>query len=73
MSDTPLRFLRRAEVENMTGLGTTSIYKYMNLDQFPRTVEIAPHCVRWIESEVQDWMLEKARRSKPDQFGSPTQ
>lgn len=51
--------LRRREVEREVGLSRTSIYDYMKAGKFPRPIEIAPHTVRWIASEVEAWKAER--------------
>ena len=56
MSDVTDRLLRRKEVEAVTGLSTTSIYKYMNAGIFPRPVKFATGAVRWRLSAVQAWI-----------------
>jgi prophage regulatory protein len=50
------RFLTRPEVERMTGLRCTTIYKMMGTDDFPRSLRITPKKVVWRESEVVRWM-----------------
>ena len=60
------RVLRRAEVEQLTGLGTTSLY---TLEGFPRPVNVTPRAVRWVESEVVAWMA--ARMAERDQGARP--
>ncbi len=51
--------LRRREVEREVGLSRTSIYDYMKAGRFPRPIEIAPHSVRWIASEIEAWKAER--------------
>ncbi len=50
------RFLRRTQVEDMTGLARTTIYRKMNEGAFPRPVHISKGSVRWIEADVLTWM-----------------
>ena len=53
MSD---RLLRRREVEQITGIGSSSIYRQMDRGSFPRPVKVGPNAVRWRESDIQRWV-----------------
>ena len=44
---------------NRTGLGRSTIYKYMSKDEFPRSISLGDRAVAWVESEVHEWMVEK--------------
>ena len=46
------RLLRRREVERMTGLARSSIYRYMLEGAFPRPVRVGPAAVRWKASDI---------------------
>ncbi|GLO60099.1 DNA-binding protein [Vibrio sp. MACH09] len=59
-----MRFLRLKEVIALTGLGRSSIYKFMEENTFPKTVSLGGRAVAWVESEIEDWMSE--RLSKRD-------
>lgn len=59
--------LKRQEVERLTGLGRSAIYARMNSEHpqhdptFPKPVPLGgpedrPTCVRWVASEVEDWI-----------------
>lgn len=51
------RFLRRDEVERLTGLSRSGIYKRKISDpNFPSAVHLGPNSVAWIESEIRSWM-----------------
>ena len=62
------RLLRRREVEKITGLGRSSIYRLMQEGDFPRPVKVGPSAVRWRESEVNAWV-----ESRPVAVGDPEQ
>ena len=61
------RLMRRAEVQEATGLGCSSIYLLMhNKDEglrFPPPVKIGQRS-RWLQREVQDWIERQAERSR---------
>ena len=46
------RLLRRREVEKITGIGRSSIYRLMQEGKFPRPVRIGPAAVRWRASDI---------------------
>jgi prophage regulatory protein len=48
-------FLRRKEVEQMTGLSRSSIYAAMDKGEFPASVHLSAKSVAWVESEVIEW------------------
>ena len=49
------RFIKRQEVESITGLSCTEIYRRIAADNFPKQVTRGPKCVVWIEAEVLAW------------------
>ena len=58
MRDRPLA---RKQVEEITGLSRSSIYRLMTSGEFPRPVRVGPAAVRWRESEVMDWLESRPR------------
>ena len=56
-----MKFIKLKEVMAMTGLGRSSIYKFMNEGRFPGTVklDIDKRGVRWVEHVIEEWMMEK--------------
>ncbi|WP_418103808.1 AlpA family transcriptional regulator [Vibrio harveyi] len=54
-----MRFLRLKEVMALTGLGRSSIYKFMDENTFPKSVSLGGRAVAWVESEIEDWMSER--------------
>ena len=54
-----IRFLRISEVEALTGLSRTTIYDWSADGRFPRPVRLSGRAVRWVESEVLEWMDER--------------
>ena len=65
------RLLRRREVEEITGLSRSSIYRLMREGQFPRPVKAGPAAVRWKESDITDWLdsrpIAKSDLDPPDE------
>lgn len=56
MDGTMARFLRRPEVQKITGLPTSSLYNLMKLGRFPRGIRIGPRTVAWLDDEVKAWL-----------------
>lgn len=53
----PMRFLRLKEVMSLTGLGRSTIYKFMaDETDFPKSVPLGGRAVAWVESEIEEWM-----------------
>lgn len=63
------KFIRLPEVKKMVGLGTTAIYDKMKLGEFPKQVKLGLISV-WVESEIQAWMKEQIRASRPEAANS---
>jgi prophage regulatory protein len=50
-----VRFLRRPEVEHLTGLSKSAIYQRMAEGRFPKPARLGPKCVAWVAREIRDW------------------
>lgn len=48
--------MTRGEVERITGLGRSCLYKLMTNGRFPRPLKISPRAVRWPEAEIRKWV-----------------
>lgn len=62
MTLTPERIephLRRPEVERLTGLSRTSIYRMMAEDAFPRPRRIGRRAVAWPASAIETWLTNR--------------
>ena len=61
------RLLRRREVEKITGMSRSSIYRLMKKGKFPRRVRIGSKAVRWRLSVIMAWL--KSLPVVGDEFG----
>jgi prophage regulatory protein len=52
-----MRILRLKAVMELTGLGCSTIYKYVKEGIFPARVALGPRAIGFVENEVQDWIL----------------
>lgn len=51
--------IARRDVEALTGLKRSFIYRAMSLGRFPKPVKIGPKAVRWVEAEVREWIEDR--------------
>lgn len=54
-----MRLIRLKEVKHATGLGRSTIYKYIEDGNFPKSVSLGERAVAWVESEVLGWVKAK--------------
>ena len=54
-----MKLIRLHDVIEQTGLGRTSIYKFMKESDFPKSVLLGGRSVAWVEEEVQEWILSR--------------
>ena len=50
------RLLRRRQVEEITGMSRSSIYRLMRNGEFPPRVRVGSAAVRWRASDITGWM-----------------
>ena len=60
------RLLRLAEVQTLTALARSTIYRYLKgrsspVPDFPQPLKIGVRAVRWRESEIIAWMSSRPR------------
>ena len=51
----------RSRVEQITGLTRSSIYRHMQIGDFPRPLKLGPKSVRWVQDEVVLWVESRPR------------
>lgn len=62
MRTSPLdHYMTIREVTRITSLSRSSIYNYVAAGLFPKQRQIGIRAVRWLASEVQAWMEDRAR------------
>ncbi len=54
-----MRLIRLKEVINLTGLGRSSIYKFMMEGHFPQSISLGERAIAWDENEIDEWILSK--------------
>lgn len=53
------RILRKAEVQKLTGLSYTSIWRKEKAGEFPSRVRLGKNSIGWRESSVMRWVDER--------------
>ncbi|WPY94222.1 AlpA family phage regulatory protein [Limimaricola variabilis] len=51
------KILRRAAVEEMTGLSRSTLYRMMDRGEFPRPARIGQRAVGWRQSAIENWLV----------------
>ena len=52
--------MRMNAVIQCTGLSRATIYRLMDLNQFPRSFKIGTTASGWLEAEIREWVNERA-------------
>ena len=55
-----MKFLRRPQVERLTGLSRSTIYAMIADGSFPKQVKIGLRAVAWREADIVTWMNNKS-------------
>jgi len=53
------RFLKLTEIVEVTGLSRSSIYRLVEIGQFPQQVKLGSRSVAWLSTEIDDWMTNR--------------
>jgi prophage regulatory protein len=61
--------LRLPQVIKRTGLSRSSIYLRMTNDEFPGSVSLGGRAVGWLESDVDEWIVEKIEQGRINDHG----
>lgn len=63
-----MRLIRLKEVKHATGLGRSTIYKYISEGSFPKPVSLGDRAVGWVESEVTSWVMARIEARDTQEF-----
>jgi len=56
-----MKYIRFKELRKLIPLGRTTIWKMMREGRFPQSRRIGKVATAWLESEVEDWIKERAQ------------
>jgi prophage regulatory protein len=59
-----VRLLRRRQVEELVGLGRSSIYALVAAGKFPAPIHLTARAVAWLEKEVFEWVADRVAASR---------
>ena len=54
-----MKMLRINEVMKITAMSKTTIYRWINANQFPKPLNLSSKSVAWLESDIHDWITSK--------------
>jgi prophage regulatory protein len=60
LNGSPERILRKPEVRDRVGLSDTTLWRRVRDGEFPQPIRISKGSVGWLESEVDQWIAERA-------------
>ncbi|MGL6170727.1 MAG: AlpA family phage regulatory protein [Vibrio sp.] len=49
---------------SLTGLSSSSLYRFIEENQFPTQVQLGGRAVAWVEGEVQEWIRKRINNRK---------
>ena len=64
-----MRLIKLKDVMCVTGLGRSTVYKYVASGEFPKPVSLGVRAVAWVEEEVQEWVLSKIEQRNVNGLG----
>jgi len=59
------KFLRRRQVQAITGLPTSSLYELMAKGKFPKNFRLSVHRVAWDSEAITAWQNERLAAGRP--------
>ncbi|MEY8716862.1 helix-turn-helix transcriptional regulator [Francisella philomiragia] len=54
-----MKILRLKQVVEMTGTSKTTIYRWINANQFSKPINLSHASVGWLEADINDWIQSK--------------
>ena len=61
--------LRLPQVKSRTGLSRSSIYLRMANNEFPASLSLGGRAVGWLESDIDEWIVEKIEAGRINDHG----
>ena len=57
-----MKILRKKEAAAKVGLSPVHLMRLVKWERFPRPLQLGPASIGWLESEIDDWILERANQ-----------
>ena len=61
-----MRILRRTDVQKMTGLSRSTIYRWSSNGSFPKPSKLGPRAVGWPEAQIRAWIADRTGEAMSD-------
>ena len=58
------RILRIREVTDRIGVARSTIYEWQSRGAFPASIPLGERSIGWLESDVDEWIVDRARRAR---------
>ena len=55
------KLLSRFEVEELSGLSCSTLYRLMRSGLFPEPIKVGPRAVRWRQADLDDWLKSRPK------------
>lgn len=56
------KIIRLPRLTEIVSLSPTTIWRREKLGEFPKRIKIGIRCVGWLESEINEWIMQQANR-----------
>ncbi len=61
-----MKILRIRNVTEATGLSRTTLWRLERRGDFPRRIRLSPNSTGWLESEIEQWIESRPRKSSSE-------
>ncbi|WP_257294933.1 AlpA family transcriptional regulator [Endozoicomonas sp. YOMI1] len=59
MDKKPPFYVSRLGVMNRYGIGSSTLYRWMEAGHFPKPIRFGPRCIRWKLEDLEAWEAER--------------
>ena len=66
MSNIQKNILRIRQVQEVTGLSKSTIYLFIKQGKFKKPIQLGTRSVGWLQSDVDEFLTERIKESRPD-------
>ena len=63
MKTEPTKLLRVKQVAELTGMGVSTVWKYVKLGEFPEPFKLSMRVTVWSSDDVNDWIAKQLGRT----------
>ncbi len=55
------KLLRLPQVIEITGMSKTTIYRWINKNEFPKPINLSNASVGWLDTDINDWIQSRVK------------